>query len=59
MGAEIKGTTDISLSHVGGAYMNLEISWLGELLIAANMCARYFLSLLQGLPRMLAVDVIL
>ncbi len=26
MGPEVKGTTDVSLSHVGGADMDLEVS---------------------------------
>ena len=56
---DVKGATDVSFSHVSGTDVDLEVSWFGKLLIAAKIGARYLLSLLQGLSRMLTVNVVL
>jgi len=56
---EIEGAADESFAHMRSADVNLEISWLGEPLIAAKIGAGYPLSFLQRLPRMLTVDMVL
>ena len=56
---DVKGATDVSFSHVSGTNVDLEVSWFGKLLVAAKIGARYLLSLLQGLSRMLTVNVVL
>jgi hypothetical protein len=56
---EVEGTADESFPHVGSADMDLEIPGLGESLGATKIRAGYLLSLLQGLPRMLTVNMVL
>jgi hypothetical protein len=55
----VKGATDVSFSHVSGTNVDLEVPWFGKFLVAAKIGARYLLSLLQRLSRMLTVNVVL
>jgi hypothetical protein len=56
---DVKSATDVSFSQVSGTDVDLEVSWLGELFVAAKIGTRNLLSLLQGLPGMLAVNMAL